>query len=81
MILPSKHLSSDRALLTLGARLLRLLDEPRTVSSLWDSIRRRRDVRSHQGPIAYEWFVLALDLLYAVKVVEMEKGLIRKSHS
>jgi hypothetical protein len=79
MILPSKHLSSDRALLTVGARLLQALDEPRTVSALWDMIRKRRDIHSSHGPVSYEWFVLSLDLLHAMSVVELENGLIRKS--
>jgi hypothetical protein len=79
MILPSKHLSSERALLTVSARLLAALDEPRTVSALWDTIRKRRDVRSSRGPISYEWFVLSLDLLHAMNAIELENGLIRKS--
>lgn len=79
MILPSKHLSSDRALLTIGARLLRSLDEPKTVTALWDTVRRKRDVRSGHGPISYEWFVLSLDLLHAISAVELDNGLIRKS--
>jgi hypothetical protein len=78
MILPSKHLSSDRALLTVGARLLAALDEPRTVSALWDTIRKRRDIRSSHSPVSYEWFVLSLDLLHAMNAIELENGLIRK---
>jgi hypothetical protein len=79
MILPTKHLSSDRALLTVGAHLLTVLDEPRTVSALWDRIRRRRDSRIGHGPISYEWFILSLDLLYATNAIALESGLIRKS--
>ena len=79
MILPTKHLSTNRALLTVGARLLAVLDEPRTVSALWDKVRKRRDVRMGHGPLSYEWFILSLDLLYTVKAVELENGLIRKT--
>lgn len=79
MILPTKHLSADRALLTVGGRLLAALDEPKTISALWDKIRKRRDVRSTHGPLSYEWFILALDLLYSIKAVELENGLVRKS--
>jgi hypothetical protein len=81
MILPSKHLSSDRALLTVGARLLAALEEPRTVSALWDRTRKRRDIRSPHGPVSYEWFVLALDLLYALDAIAIENGVIRRSRS
>lgn len=45
MILPGKHLASERALLTVGGRLLANLNEPRTVSALWDLVRLRRDAR------------------------------------
>ena len=79
MILPSKHLSSDRALLTIGARLLHSLNEPKTVSALWDTVRSRRDIRSGHGPLSYDWFVLSLDLLHAVKAIDFDNGVVRKS--
>ncbi len=40
MILPAKHLSQDRALLTVGARLLAHLSQPLTVSALWEEVSR-----------------------------------------
>ena len=39
MILPTKHLREDQALIAVGAELLGLLDEPKTVSRLWDELR------------------------------------------
>lgn len=42
MILPTKHLRDDRALIVIGAELLKLLDEPKTVSRLWDELKRKR---------------------------------------
>ena len=78
MILPTKHLSEDRALLGIGAEILRLLDEPKTVSRLWHELR-------HQGrspplsSITYDWFVLALDLLYALKAIDLERGRLKKA--
>lgn len=42
MILPTKHLREDQALIAVGAELLGLLDEPKTVSRLWEEIRRAR---------------------------------------
>ena len=41
MILPTKHLSEDRALLSLGGEVLRILDEPKTVSSCMEWFRKR----------------------------------------
>ena len=40
MILPSKHLSQDRALLTVGAAILQNLSRPATVSALWEKMPR-----------------------------------------
>jgi hypothetical protein len=81
MILPSKHLRSDRALLTVGADLLEGLGEPMTVSRLWDEIRGRRRGEAEPAPINYDWFVLALDLLFIVGAVDFERGLIRRVQS
>jgi hypothetical protein len=78
MILPSKHLRSDRTLLTVGGELLSCLREPVTVSRLWDELRSRWGGEAESAPINYDWFVLALDLLFVVGAVEFERGLIRK---
>lgn len=79
MILPTKHLRADRALITIGAELLGCLREPMTVSRLWDDLRGDRGAKSEQAPINYDWFVLALDLLFMIGAVEMERGLVRKT--
>jgi hypothetical protein len=78
MILPTKHLSEDRALLGVGAQILRLLNEPKTVSRLWDELKRQR-LKTSGTTITYDWFVLALDLLYALQAVEIERGRLRKA--
>lgn len=80
MILPTKHLRPERALLTVGADLLRSLREPMTVSRLWDEIRTSRSSGAGLfAPISYDWFVLALDLLYITGAVEFERGLVKKA--
>ena len=38
MILPTKHIRPDRALIGVGAEVLGLLVQPMTVSGLWDAI-------------------------------------------
>ncbi|UWR33522.1 hypothetical protein K3759_00040 [Sulfitobacter sp. W027] len=78
MILPTKHIRPERALLTIGAEILAALRGPMTVSRVWDEVRRRRGGSVEHAPIAYDWFVLALDLLFAMKAVEFEGGLLRK---
>jgi len=78
MILPSKHIAPDRALLTIGAEVLGLLDRPRTVSYLWDVLRKRRE----RGRVfGYDWFVLALDLLFVLGAVKYKNGSLVRSQS
>lgn len=79
MILPTKHIRPDRALLAVGADVLSCLRDPMTVSRLWDEIRRARSDRLISAPINYDWFVLALDLLFIVKAVQFDRGLVQKT--
>ncbi len=76
MILPTKHLAQNRALLTVGAGILRHLVSPVTVSALWEQVSR-----SASGPLApsrlrYDAFVLALDLLFLMGAIELREGLL-----
>ncbi|WP_179381480.1 ABC-three component system middle component 6 [Jannaschia marina] len=79
MILPTKHIRPERALLTIGADILACLDRPLTVSRVWDDLRKERGEPVGVAPITYDWFVLALDLLFMLKAVTFENGLLRKA--
>lgn len=70
MILPSKHISQDQALIGVGAILLKEINQPQTVTSLWESVREERGIGT------FERFVLALDMLHIVGAVSLENGLI-----
>jgi len=76
MILPSKHLPQDRALLTIGAAILRHLSHPLTVSGLWEQIQRAAVDHKALSPMRYDGFVLALDLLFLVGAIELREGLL-----
>ena len=71
MILPSKHISENQALLGVGAVVLRYLERPQTVTSLWDKVRDEGAVGT------FERFVLALNLLHITGVVVLSQGTIR----
>ena len=71
MILPTKGIAPDRALISVGARVLQLLSEPKTVSRVWDEIRTATPPLSG---ISFDWFVLSLDLLFAVGAIDLERG-------
>jgi hypothetical protein len=77
MILPTKGLAVDRALLSVGAEVLRRLDRPKTVSRLWEQVSRRQS--SLLQVVSYDWFLLAIDLLYILNAVELEEGRLRRS--
>ncbi|MBA85941.1 MAG: hypothetical protein CML60_08035 [Rhodobacteraceae bacterium] len=78
MILPTKHIRPERALLTVGADILACLKGPMTVSRVWDEVRRQRGEAVGVAPINYDWFILALDLLFITKAVSFENGVLRK---
>ena len=79
MILPAKHLSAERALLSVGGTILEHLDRPQTVSSLWDSMRAKRELADVRAAISYDWFVLALDLLFIMGAVSISRGVVRRA--
>ena len=76
MILPSKHLPPDRALLTVGAAILRHLSHPVTVSSLWEQMPHAHVRQKASSPLRYDAFVLALDLLFLIGAIELRDGLL-----
>lgn len=76
MILPTKNISPDRALLTLAGKIFGRLNAPRTISGIWDEFRAQQESR----PIAYGWFILAVDLLFLMQLVWLDQdGLLRRS--
>ena len=78
MILPTKRLNQDRALLYVGSEVLSLLEEPKTVSRVWDELEKLRASKSETSVLTYDWFVLALDLLFSIHALDLERGLLRR---
>lgn len=56
MILPTKHVRPDRALVAVGAEVLTILKRPMTMSRLWDEMRGQRSLYAPNAPIDYQWF-------------------------
>jgi hypothetical protein len=78
MILPTKRLGPERAMITIGAEILSLLTEPKTVSRLWNELSRMMSERSSTRIINYDWFILTLDFLYMLGSIEIDHGKIRR---
>ncbi len=76
MILPTKGVPPRQALITVGADILRLLPEAKTVSRLWDDFRKGRAMGAH---VTFDWFVLSLDLLFVLGTIEFERGRVRRA--
>jgi len=78
MILPTKHLRSDRALISVASEILQLVKRKSTVSSLWNDLQEKHKVFLRYGDVPYDWFVLALDLLYLIGMIEEQGGFIKR---
>lgn len=74
MILPTRNLAPERSLLVIGAEVLSILDEPKTVTRVWDEFLKTRSRGTRRTPVSYDWFVLSLDLLFIIGTVEFEAG-------
>lgn len=76
MILPTKRLSQDRCLLKIGADILVFLEEPKTVSRLWNLVKAQRLKFGSNDILNFDWFVLALDMLFAANLINFQDGLV-----
>jgi hypothetical protein len=70
MILPNKHVSLNKSLLGAGAELLTLIEQPDSVSGLWQRAFQRTEIGS------YWRFVLVLDFLFLIGLIDLSEGLI-----
>jgi hypothetical protein len=72
MILPNKNITLSNSLLGMGSSLLTNIQIPQTLSSLWEKIGREGNINS------YEKFILCLDLLYILDLIEFQNGIIKR---
>lgn len=78
MILPTKHMATNRALIGVGGNILQALSTPKTMSALWDEVRAGNRQKKQAAAIDYKWFVLALDLLFMLGAVELAQGTLQR---
>ena len=72
MIHPTKHMPAEQTLLGAGAVIYSALSTPCTVTALWETVHAARAVGT------FERFVLALTMLYTLRVVRFEGGVLVK---
>jgi hypothetical protein len=73
MILPSKHLKTDRALIGIGGEVLQLLDQSKTVSRLWEEFLESRS-QQDKHEVGFDRFVLTLDMLFLFDAIDFDRG-------
>lgn len=76
MITPTKGISPQRALLTVGAQIVQAVTIPVTVSQAWSRLIAWRSAHGHHEPIPFWWFALALDVLFALGLAEIDDDLL-----
>ncbi len=74
MILPTKHLSSERALISVASEVLELISNKSTVSSVWNDLQENHSVLLKYGDVPYDWYVLSLVLLYMMGLIDKDNG-------
>ena len=72
MILPNKFLEEKDSLLYVGALLLNKLDTPTSISKLWNKVKENKSVNN------YERFIITLDMLYILNLIELKNEKIRR---
>ncbi|GGL27138.1 ABC-three component system middle component 6 [Nocardia jinanensis] len=76
MITPTKGISPQRALLSIGAQVVQAVEAPVTVSQAWSRLLEWRTAHEHRDSIPFWWFALSLDVLYALGLATLDDDLL-----
>ncbi|WP_421355102.1 ABC-three component system middle component 6 [Microbacterium phosphatis] len=81
MLLPTKGVSAERAIITVGADVLEQLQSPKSVTALWEQYTARERAGGNSDHITFDWFSLVLASLFAINLVEWTpSGHLRRAH-
>lgn len=72
MILPNKYLREHEALIGVGSVLLKQLSIEKTLSNLWEDVKEASSIGN------FERFILGLDLLFILGLIEVRSDKIIK---
>tara|TARA_R110001599_G_scaffold67867_4_gene191402 strand:+ start:30315 stop:30542 length:228 start_codon:yes stop_codon:yes gene_type:complete len=72
MIMPNKYLREDEALIGFGSVVLMHISIERSLSDLWE------DVKNFESIGNFERFILVLDMLFLLGLIEFEKNKIKR---
>lgn len=75
MILPTKHLRSEVSLIYVGGIIKNMIaSKSMSVDQLWHSTKKEYNNYSQGHDITYDWFVLALSMLYEIDSIAFVDG-------
>ena len=77
--MPTKHIKTENALIGVGAEVLALLEEDKTVSRLFYDLQQERRA-NELSTIHFDWFLLAIDFLFSLGAVRFDQGVLKKSN-
>ena len=77
MLMPTKHIKTENALVGVGGEVLSLLERDKTVSTVFRDLQNWRR-ENELATIHFDWFLLALDFLFSVGAVRFESGVLKK---
>lgn len=72
MILPGKHIKLSNSFLSIGAILLKQIDDTQTITMLWNDPKIKSEITS------FEKFTLGLDFLFTLGLIDYDDGTLRK---
>lgn len=70
MLLPTKGVSAERAIISVGAEVLEQLQSPKSVTALWEQYTAQQHESDASGHVTFDWFALTLASLFAINLVE-----------
>lgn len=79
MLMPTKHIRVENALVGIGAEVLAQLDRNKPVSTLFHEVQKRR-ADAEVTTIEFDWFLLALDFLFITGAIRHDAGLIKRAN-
>jgi len=77
MLMPTKHIKSENAIIGVGAEILGLLPYEKTVSRLFHDLQIQRR-QSDLTTLHFDWFLLSLDFLFLMNAIRFENGVLKK---
>lgn len=80
MLLPTKGITQERALITVGSEILQILKVPASVSGLWERFNELPSRSTNKSKVTFDWFSLALASLYTMTAIDWtDDGRIRRN--